>query len=137
MATLPEILARLRVPLEDLARDEAQLASARGMDRTVATFVAEGLGVERDFARKEFLRELKILFLTFDEDSLSERKRKLARALDIVAALEKSTGGPVPVPEPVRPEVTPPLGTPLPPLAEEASDLPAPWSGDPRFAQAA
>ncbi len=62
MATLPEILARLRGALED---------NGTGVDRLATTLANEGLDAERDFAKKELLREIKILFLTFGEDDES------------------------------------------------------------------
>ncbi|HVO30536.1 MAG TPA: ATP-dependent DNA helicase RecG, partial [bacterium] len=109
----------------------------------------EGLDVERDFARKELLRELKILFLDFEREAATERRRKVSRALDVLAALDRLAGGAHPAgaepvravsaepPEPRMPVKTPPMGTPMPPIEdEEPSDLPARWDGDPRFAAA-
>jgi len=85
MALTPELLEKVRHPLEHASNEEH-------LDKTIKGLVEEGLAGERDPAKKELLRELKIVFLTWDESDLAERRRKIGSALELVTALEKMAG---------------------------------------------
>src|SRR5438132_5654647 len=129
MATLAEVLVKMRRPLEFASKNDfAALPKIEGLEKTIGALVLEGLDSERDPGRKELLREIKILFLEFDAESPSEKRRKLTAAIELLVTLEKMCGVTPPI------LIEEPAGAPIPMPPAEPTDPRVPLAMTPAWA---